>query len=52
VAQKELEKLLNNFLDINLRVSVDNTKMDIKGSGFVFRLNSSLQHGRAGFLEK
>ncbi len=28
-----------------MRLWDDNIKMDIKGSSFVFRLNSSLQHG-------
>jgi len=26
--------------------------MDVKGTGFVFRLNSSLQYGRTEFFEK
>jgi len=52
MAQKELKNILNNFLEINFRMWHDNTKMDVKGTGFVFRLNSSLQHERAEFLEK
>jgi len=47
-----LKKILNKYLEINLRMWDDNTKMDVKGTGFIFRFNSPLQRGGAGFLEK
>ena len=30
----------------------DNIKMGIKGTGFIFRLHSSLQHGEGGLFGK
>jgi hypothetical protein len=45
MTQKELKKkILKDYLEINMRIW-NNIKMDIKGYSFVFKLNSSLQHG-------
>jgi hypothetical protein len=44
MAQKELKKLLKEYLEINMSLWDYNTKMEVKETIFVFRLNSSLQH--------
>jgi len=44
VTQKELKKILKEYLETNLHMWDDNIKMDIKKASFVFRLNSSIQH--------
>jgi hypothetical protein len=43
--QKDLkQKILREYLE-NIMRMWDNTKMDVKETSFVFRHNSSLQHG-------
>ena len=46
MAQKKLIKILKEYLEINKPILDDNTKMDVKETSFVFRLNSLLQQGR------
>ena len=52
MTQKELMNILEEYLEIDMRILDDNTKMDIKVTSFVFSLNSSLQHGQSGIFEK
>jgi len=44
VTQKELKKILKEYLETNLPMWDDNIKMDIEEASFDFRLNSSIQH--------
>jgi hypothetical protein len=46
MAQKKLIKILKDYLEIYKPILDDNTKMDVKETSFVFRLNSLLQQGR------
>ena len=46
--QKELRpKILNEYLEMDMRTWDNNIKMDIKFIIFIFRLHSSLQHGES-----
>ena len=43
--------IVKEHLEINMRMLNDNTKMDVKETVSVFRLNSLLPHGESGILE-
>ena len=43
MAQKKLMLILKEYLEINKPILDDNTKMDVKETSFVFRLNCLLQ---------
>ena len=46
MAQKKLMQILKEYLEINKPILDVNTKMDVKETSFVCRLNSLLQKGR------
>ena len=52
MTQKELMKILKEYLEIKMRVLDDNTKVDVKETSYVLGLNPLLHHGQSGIFEK
>ena len=44
MTQKDLMKILKEYLEINMPILDDNTKLEFKETSFAFRLNFLLQH--------